>query len=404
MTRRRVVTRARFATVGLVMVLVLAGCEVRLGNDDPTFGIELAGDLNGDGDGNDAGECISAGAPCAGGQPIVWAAINSPFYERENGDPYASRCLTGTTCTTVTNPEYRVGGYRYGVEVAEAGQVVTVEVYDAPTTQSASYAGDRGAFRIQYEVFGEDGSPAASTTPDLSLAGSCDAGPGFRNFPPSFQPSTYTNRWWTLCTFTAPVAGTYVVQVKVDGLSEDPSTGAAACDPCTATSNGISAFALRATAAAGPAPSVSALGDMSLWLPPPGTRVTHSVIEVPADRAGDQVVVDLYDVGDTYTMMYLELNRPGGANTGCRAATGAVDGARLDPPATTTNLSYECVLQTGNTTSSAYNGRWLRLTAPVPTNYTCTDDCWWTVTWPIGTTSTSWTDRVTVTAAITETP
>lgn len=398
---RRLVTIAAV----LVLLLVATACEQRVGGDgDGTFGNDLVGDLDGDGV-VDAGECVNPADACAGSQPMFWAAINSPYYQNDNGDPFASRCLTGTSCTPdPSNPEHRSSGYRYAIDVAEAGQTVTVQIYDAPAYYGGSlnYPQDSGSFRTQYEIFGEDGSATAATDPGLSLAGQCAEGPGRRTFPGNYQSSTHHNRWWTLCTFTAPVAGTYPLQVKVSDLAADAATGAAACTNCIEDSSrrGINSYSIKATADAGPPAEVSALGDMSIFTPSNATTSTQRIVEVPPTRAGDTLVVDLYDPGDVASgTPTIELNGPAGLDVGCTLAYGAMDGIRTDPPEATESYSAECRAFTRAASVNRFNSRWVRLTATVPASYTCSTDCWWTLTWVNSGVST---DRLTIAASITE--
>lgn len=400
---------ARMAAVFLLL-LVATACEQRVGGDgDGTFGNDLVGDLDGDGV-VDPGECVNPGDACAGSQPMFWAAVNSPYYRNDNGDPFTSRCLTLNSCNPdPSNPEHRSNGYRYAIDVAEAGQTVTVQIYDAPAYYSGplNYTQDSGAFRTQYEIFGEDGSATVPTDPGLSLAGQCAEGPGRRTFPGNYQASTHHNRWWTLCTFTAPVAGTYPLQVKVSDLAADAATGAAACTACTedvvggTSRRGINSYAIRATADAGPPVEVSALGDMSLFLLPSSVTSTQRIIEVPATRAGDRLVVDLYDPGDTSSgSPTIELNGPGGLDVDCTLAYGTPTGIRTDPPEATEPYSPQCRAITRAASVNRFNDRWVRLTATVPESYACTSDCWWTLTWanPVGGIA----DRVTIAASITE--
>ncbi len=246
----------------------------------------------------------------------------------------------------------------------------------------------------------------------MSLAGQCTTGPGRRGFPGGYNPAPrYQNRWWTLCTFTAPAAGVYPLQVRVADLADDPATGVTACGAdCLTTTGGtgdtnvtagLNAYAIRATAAGGPAPRTFALGEMSIYRYTPSETSTQLIIEVPAERAGDRVVVDLFDPGDLAgTAPSIELNGPSGLDVSCTLAYGTTTGARTAPPEGTESYPTQCRAPTKAAGSTRFDGRWVRLTATVPAGYTCTSDCWWTLTWDNPGSST--TDRLTIAASITE--
>jgi hypothetical protein len=386
------------ALVALAVALVATACQPRIGSNGPSFGNNLVGDLDGDGI-VDPGDCVDPLAACAGDQPRFWASINSPYYSNDQGDPYSSRCISGTTCVTPTNPEFRPAGYIYGIEVAEAGQAVTVELYDAPAfyNPAYNYPGDTGSFRTQYELFGEDGSAlSTSTDPALSLAGTCNDGPGRRNYPGGFQPAMFHNRWTTLCTFTAPTAGIYPLRVKTSDLAEDPSTGAAACTDCLEdliSGNrrpGMNSYAVRASTSAGPAPRVSALGDMGTYFPIPGGTATVPLVEVPDVNAGDRLVVDLYDPGDgNGTTSALRLQDPSGVTPPCALAYSTTTGTRTDVTGGHENYPSGCIILTRASGSARFNSRWVRLTVDIPPDYVCAATCWWTLAFNLGTFETS---------------
>ena len=73
-------------------------------------------------------------APC-GPQPLVWAAMNGPYDDYNNGDPYSTKCVqgggSGLGCTT-GNPLYRTTGFAYAIDVAagDVGRPLTLEAYD----------------------------------------------------------------------------------------------------------------------------------------------------------------------------------------------------------------------------------------------------------------------------------
>ena len=93
----------------------------------------------------------------------------------------------------------------------------------------------------------------------------------------------------------------------------------------------------------------------------------------------------------------LGIRPAGGAPTGCNYnATGSSTPGPAAP-----NSSYNCNIVTtrAGTSSGVYNNQWLRVEIPIPASYTCTTDCWWSVTENFGTGS-SPSDRLTLSADV----
>ena len=105
--------------------------------------------------------------PARGGtQPNLWGAINGPYSNHEDGDPYATECSgenggTATSCGSVDargaavtnpNPAYNPDGYLWAVDIpaADAGSTVTVSIYDAPF--GPTVRAERGLLRQQHRV------------------------------------------------------------------------------------------------------------------------------------------------------------------------------------------------------------------------------------------------------------
>jgi hypothetical protein len=365
----------------LAGMLLLLGClPVELAGSGASFGNDVPGDLDGDGV-VDPGECIdplSADPACSSGpRSYLWATISGPLESRVLGDPYAVRCVTGNVCGTPTNPDHRPDGHLVGIHVAEAGQVVTVQLYDAAsyTFEHPNVVVDSASVPTQFELFEEDGNALTTrTTADLSMEGACSAGPGRRAFKAAQQPvGDYHNRWWTLCTFTAPTAGTYPVRVQTSDLRADPATGLEACSFCPW--QGQNSFAVRASTVDGPQPVVRPLHHATVRIDAPGTTWSSPLVEVTPARAGTTMVVDLFNahVGAQGT---LALRRPDGTLPPCVQGWGPIGGAQGDTSAGT-QAHGACSLATTWFTTDRYHGRWTRLTIDVPDGYTCAADCWW---------------------------
>ncbi|HSO50026.1 MAG TPA: pilus assembly protein TadG-related protein, partial [Acidimicrobiia bacterium] len=110
---------------------------------------------------------------------FLWAAINGQFTEIQQGDPFASECITHAAdtpgCAVATSDgSYRPGGYYYGIEVAPGSSNLDVSIFDGghyvdDTGAGTSIAddhswrwnwpdGQRGV-ELEYNLFEPDSSP-----------------------------------------------------------------------------------------------------------------------------------------------------------------------------------------------------------------------------------------------------
>ncbi len=86
----------------------------------------------------------------SGLQPNLWAAIQGPYTNHADGDPYATKCATtpssATACSGgLANADYDPNGYLWAVDIPAslAGTSVTVSIYDpalGPTREQAHLA------------------------------------------------------------------------------------------------------------------------------------------------------------------------------------------------------------------------------------------------------------------------
>jgi len=166
-------------------------------------------------------------------------------------------------------------------------------------------------------------------------------------------------RWVPLCQIPNATAGTYLVQVRTNGVGAD-------------SGNGHNRFSLRAYSATDSSAkdtiAVSGYAKMAMYANLPDAVTTFYLARVPSGAAGKVLNVNLFDVGDSSTpgrIRVLAPQRSGVTFTDC-TSTG-VDNATLPT----------CELQGVN---SKYNGRWQTISVPIPTGYRCDDldatDCW----------------------------
>ncbi len=450
-----------------------------LGGPTPTWGNHLT-------PGTCPQDVVTLVAPC-GPQPRVWAAINGPYDNYANGDPYATRCSSGggsgTTCTQ-GNPLYRATGYDYAVDVglADIGKPLTVSTYDigayprtigndganvgARSIPVASTAGSNiitsaGLFTATdagRKVFGP-GVPANATIQSVTNASSarlsatiaatrsiplvigndcnstkapfttapfsgvtnsgiCQTGddsdaqnvdvqlydPAADGAAATTNPvsdchqlvlaadpwATTKNRWTDVCTFTPTRAGRYDLRVRNSGLAGLTDTG-----------TGTNLFALDV--AGGTGTSLYALNDASSNTSVPSATGTFYLAQIPSWYAGHKIDLDLFDVGDgssanPYTV---QLKAPPGGAPGAVPGSGATtipaagiaSGCTYNASPSTTrgpatpNTAAACTVTTHlGTGANYYNGAWLRIEVALDPAYSCTSDCFWTITYDTGTT------------------
>ena len=121
----------------LVLVAVAVACRpVPLGSAGSSIGNQLSSDC--------PQSQPSSALPC-GPQPLHWAAIQGPYEDFANGDPFATKCarsspaVSAAACSTgsypggATNPTYDPTGYEYAIDVAaeDVGTSLTFQVWDA---------------------------------------------------------------------------------------------------------------------------------------------------------------------------------------------------------------------------------------------------------------------------------
>ena len=303
-----------------------------------------------------------------------WAAVNGRYTETQQGDPYASQCITHASnspgCAGATNPLYRPEGYYYAVEVAPGSTTLSVEFYDpghymetsgSPVRGGSSDPGDtswrwnwpsgqRGV-EIEYTLWAPDTTP---NDPRDNAVALCDhTWPVVVGTNP--RGTGHYNRWSGdgNCTVGGPItAGIYVLQFP-SPLYE-----------------GSSKFAIRATTANGPAPKVYGLLDMSIHVNFDGGSATPYLAEVRPEHAGRTLEVDIWDLGDVNGSGQIRFLDQNGDNPACSWTS--TNGQASGPTS--------CIIDISN---QRFNAEWLRVRIPIADDYTCdpsvTDGCWWKI-------------------------
>lgn len=348
----RMITNKISITRDSVAEYVLA---VPLGSPDSTFG----------------NQALAASAP------NFWAAINGPYTDRVDGDPYATRCniSSSSTACSSTNAEYRNTGYLYAVEVpaGAAGRSLTVEIFDAGFLSRSPYPTETGDYNfagspgppMQYELFEADATPLDNAD-NPTLSGRCSTGPGNLTLAAlTAGPSPMINAWTTLCTFNVVRTGVYPLRVKSGNIAGQTERG-----------DSLSSYSVKASLSGGsPQPRVYGLGDMSIFTGSTGASEFY-LAEVSAVHAGKTFEVELYDPGDgssgTYTLSIL---KPDGSTAQCRFTNSSgVFGT----------LGACSIVTRTNASGNIYNGKWLTIRIDLGATYTCSTNCWWKVKYDFG--------------------
>lgn len=294
-----------------------------------------------------------------------WASIQGHRNGRGWGDYFSSLCQSWQTCTTQTNPDYRSRGYLYAVDVPAGVSSFTVDLLNPAFRpegggganpmeerfiQGSGWSSSVGPPHVSFTLYEQTPTPLdlSSTTP---VGGSCT-----QTYPPSPWPGGNSVTWQTHCTVNGPSEGIYPLQVRI---------------PPSAT-RGHARFSIRATASGGPAPSVYALGDMSIYTATEGVT-EFFLADVQPHHAGKTLVIELWDAGDAGGTPELQPLGPGGSTFDCEFTSTNPNHSSIAPGCSkVTRFGGDTVDGCFN----CFNNRWMTFRIELPFDYTCTD-CWW---------------------------
>ncbi len=381
------------------------------------------------------------GTPAGNGQVLnprgFWATMNTQGSANVNGDAYQPYYDTATstaaqTCPSAGNACYDpVNYYNYAVKMPAGTSGGRIFVFD-PTfcaTAAGSGTGDRWfsgttAVSSWYEVWTDPNNTPYDNSDDSLLTTSGSTFQDIRARDSSMGGGTtggsnpseclqrddmaygdardYHNSWYLLASGLSGGI-TYRVHTTSSGAVDQRST------------NGEQSFAIFADNTEGQAvasrlPQVYGLGAMQMFTPLTSNGGTTNsdfyLAQVPEFYAGKLLEINLWDPGDTNPLAArLYIQRPttfgwtdteftyaasagttGGANTACNSNSNS----------SPTNMS---VLTNVGSTTGSFNGCWLTLTIPIPTNYSGDQDGWWKIKYAMTGSGTS-NDVTTWTAAI----
>ncbi len=320
-------------------------------------------------------------------------------------------CSTDTVTQSVCdvggvaeNPLYEPNGYVWAVDVpaADVGTPITVSIYDPAISNTGSplfenTASPTSDFHTSYELFNTTGDVNhTSTDPALSMGGRCQSGPGRQvfGFGTNAGAPDYFEHWFELCTFVPTQAGIFPLQVKTSNIPGIADAG-----------TGWNVYSVKAVSTSPTQPQVFALDHLSIYTAQPGASANYYLANIPASWHGHTMTVDLFDPGDgagpsAFTMQFLAppsglgIVPTGGTSVGCNY--NATPSSAFGPATPDTSANCTVVTKQAGSNMGLYNGRWLLVSIVIPTSYSCTTDCWWSIHSDLGTSGSTPSDRMTI--------
>jgi Flp pilus assembly protein TadG len=362
--------------------------------------------------GNDPEPSTFRGSTCGLVNGQLWAAVASPSSSKESGDAYQSaECTFEDGCLSDVNTDYQPDGYFYSLSLSEPVDNLVIQAFDPAFVSVGPWCADDGIFEEDSGVATDARNDFVTDEATRYVAGDSDycTGDGVLSFettamntqftvrdpgeepwdPSSYPPhadcqrtylgyfgplfpaldqdsETYRSdiaesfrRWDTLCTISHAEAGTYLIQVKSNGLGAD-------------SSNADNEFSLRAFSSsntqAQESIAIAARERMRIFSNKPSATMEFYLARVPSGSTGQTLEVKLFDVGDSSTSGTIQVVAPpdSGVSFADCIASGPVSGTLPD-----------CSL---TVTRSTHNGKKQYLEVPIPEGYSCDDRdgtaCW----------------------------
>jgi len=330
-----------------------------------------------------------------------WAAINGRYTEIQQGDPYASQCITHSgqpgspgCASSQGTPPYRSGGFYYAVEVLPGSTgPLQIQFYDGGHFVYSSGSGISGptdtswrenwsprGVELEYRLYAPDTTPGDPTDNTNLLCGNTFPA-YFTSSASSAQQTQGTFNSWTGPRNCSAGSGTLTPGIYVLEL---PSPNY----------EGSSKFGIRALVGGGPAPKVYGLLDMSNHVNFTGGVAEPYLAEVRPEHGGKTLEIDIFDLGDA----------PGGV-TDAWITFYASDGSRPNCSWTSSNGESQnnvpnCRINIG---AQRFNAEWLYVRIPLPNPNNCDPNgalpaCWWKIQINSNlqpTDRTTWTARIT---------
>ncbi|MDH4118369.1 MAG: pilus assembly protein TadG-related protein [Acidimicrobiia bacterium] len=315
-----------------------------------------------------------------------WASINGPETAKQQGDPFGTACWSNpypdTTGVdppggcTVSNPEFRSGGYYYGVEVPAGVSSFNVAVMNGSFYAGGTLLSGTGDYALEESYY--DGNPNDSRWNTTFTLYAPDATPTdpydnstvvcSRTFGTRYgsNPQSNDSTYWTdynVCSSSASTAthgiGTYVMRVSTSTVSGYSGIGA-------------NQYRVRVDSVGGSS-RLFGINDMSIYTNVSGGVSNIYLAEIPTIHAGKKLLINLYDPGEDNGNAYMTIRPPSGS-VSCSYRAYNEAGSQ-----TRSGNSSTCRIQTASSGSSYFQGNWVRINIDIPATYSCTTNCWWRI-------------------------
>jgi hypothetical protein len=362
-----------------------------------------------------------------------WATLNTQGAENINGDAYQTGYDTRTGGVSPACPQNgracydATTFYNYAIEMPPGATNGKVYVYDPQfcDVNEQKGTGDRwfggdtavSTFYTLYDTgpslydLAEDVQVAASGDrfrsmdwADSTMSGSGGAECLYRGDILYGDGRDWHNRWFLLNPSNLMAGGTEGKLYRIHTSSTDPANAGQQLG-----TNGENSFAIyvSATVPGGGSPRVYGLGAMQAYTPLTSNSSVDTdwaddvisefyLAQIDAAHAGKTIEVRLWDPGDTQSLRAeLQILRPdGGSWVDSQFTYTAAQGTTNSNHANCNNLSStgtNSVLTNngGGSGGGIYNGCWLTMRAPVPSDYDADQQGWWKIRYRMDGTGTS---------------
>jgi len=303
-------------------------------------------------------------ATCNEYEQNFWSAINGRATAIEHGDPYGPTCGWNCGGGNPNHDQY----YYFAIDVpAGAGNWVDVFLYDAGFYDRSSFGetGDEddlansnnGGTNMSFELFAPDSSPQIpenNTTPVT-----CSNGSNSRTINSEDNTPAYMNTWRRMCRISGVTEGIYVLRVGNGGNS-------------IGGSNSYSILADSQTFDSDDPTRVYSLNEMSIFTNDDDGNATVYIAEVEPIHANKILELTFYDPGETDGDGEMSVVPPPGVS----GYTCSWTATNNHPPNAPTS-GNTCSIETSDGGDSKYNAEWITMQIELPSDYTCSTDCFW---------------------------
>ncbi len=300
-------------------------------------------------------------------------------------------------------------GYWYTVDVAQSNSL-RFQVFDGSYDSSNGQTngpgdngldGDNHTFHTTFTVYDTDATKSDISDNTTIL---CQAD--------LTNQSAYKYTWKDICGasgISAVSGGRYLINVRTtdpnwqgDGSNNYALRVVAGSQAASCTQSNQPANSACYGAAGVVQPRLSAFNDMSMYNNINGSNAEFYLANVTPQYAGKTLAIDLWDPGDSNGDVTINIMGPGSSTSGSLWSSCQYSRNKIDGSLEATGPLSPCKLQTtfGGSTS-AYNGRWLHFTIPLPADYGATGSstacdpnvanpvttggsCWWQILYEAG--------------------